>query len=59
LAQGIPDHDAASLAVYLHGAAGDRLAKERSEYGVLASELPEMMAREMRALELLRDGEDY
>lgn len=58
LAQGIPDHDAASLAVYLHGAAGDRLAEERSEYGVLASELPEMMAREMRALELLRDGED-
>ena len=58
LAQGIPDHDAASLAVYLHGAAGDRLAEECSEYGVLASELPERMAREMRALELLRDGED-
>ena len=58
LAQGIPAHDAASLAVYLHGSAGDRLALEFSEYGVLASQLPAMIARELRALECLRDGED-
>ncbi len=57
LAQGLSAHDAASLAVYLHGAAGDRLSEEFSEYGVLASQLPAMMAREMRALERLRDGE--
>ena len=48
---------AASLAVYLHGAAGDRLAETYSEYGVLASQLPAKMAEEMARLERLRDGE--
>ena len=57
LAQGISAHDAASLAVYLHGAAGDRLAETYSEYGVLASQLPAKMAEEMARLERLRDGE--
>jgi NAD(P)H-hydrate epimerase len=57
LAEGLSAHDAASLAVYLHGAAGDRLASDLSEYGVLASELPAMIAREIRDLERLRDGE--
>lgn len=57
LAQGISAYDAASLAVYLHGVAADRLAREFSEYGVLASQLPAMIARELATLESLRDGE--
>ena len=57
LAQGISAHDAASLAVYLHGAAGDRLAESYSEYGVLSAQIPEQIARELRSLERMRDGE--
>ena len=54
LAQGIMPHSAASLAVYLHGAAGDALAGELSEYGVLPGDLPAAIAREICALERTR-----
>jgi NAD(P)H-hydrate epimerase len=39
LAQGYPPETAARLGVYLHGAAGDRLARSRGPQGYLASEL--------------------
>ena len=41
----------ASLAVFIHGMAGDRLAKEYSEYGVTPSDLPREMARVIAQLE--------
>jgi NAD(P)H-hydrate epimerase len=39
LAQGYPPETAARLGVYLHGAAGDRLARTRGPQGYLASDL--------------------
>ena len=45
LAQGCTPMDAAVLAAYLHGLAGERLSETYSEYGVLASELPSMAAK--------------
>lgn len=39
LAQGVEAFDAARLAVYLHGSAGDRLASRLGDAGLLASEL--------------------
>lgn len=45
LAQGCTPLDAAVIAAYLHGEAGQQLAKEYSEYGVLASDLPTAAAK--------------
>lgn len=45
LAQGCTPLDAAAIAAYLHGEAGEQLAKEYSEYGVLASDLPAAAAK--------------
>ncbi len=45
LAQGASTLDACVIAAYIHGLAGERLAKEYSEYGVLASEIPLEAAR--------------
>jgi len=39
LAQGLPAFEAAALAAFVHGAAGDRLAESRGESGVLAGEI--------------------
>lgn len=50
LAQGVNPLDALALGAYLHGAAGDSLAGELSEYGVLPSELPRQMAKALRKL---------
>ncbi|MBQ5389817.1 MAG: NAD(P)H-hydrate dehydratase [Clostridia bacterium] len=47
-AQGASPFDAAAIAAYLHGAAGEQLAREYSEYGVLASELPAAAAKLLR-----------
>ena len=47
LAGGASPMDALRLGAYLHGRAGETLAVERSEYGVLPSELPLAMAREL------------
>ena len=44
LAQGVFPTAALALGVYLHGAAGDSLAEELSEYGVIPSDLPRRMA---------------
>ncbi len=45
IAAGLAPYDAARLAVCLHGAAGDRLARLFSDHGVRPAELPEEMAR--------------
>ncbi|MBE6537317.1 MAG: NAD(P)H-hydrate dehydratase [Ruminococcaceae bacterium] len=41
----------AALAAFIHGLAGDNLAKEFSEYGVTPSDLPKEMARVISAIE--------
>lgn len=41
IGQGVKVWDAAILAVYLHGLAGDLAAKEKGEYGTIASDLVE------------------
>jgi len=45
LAQGLQALDAASLGVWLHGAAGDLAAEERGEAGLLSSDLIEKMPK--------------
>ena len=52
LAQGASPLDACVIAAYLHGLAGERLAKSYSEYGVLASELPLEAAKILREMTL-------
>lgn len=47
LAQGHSPFNAAAVAVYLHGKAGDCLSARYSEYGVLPHELPLQMAEEL------------
>jgi NAD(P)H-hydrate epimerase len=41
LAQGMPAFEAAQLGVWMHGRAGDLAAKEHSQPGMIASDLPE------------------
>lgn len=50
VAEGTAPLEALAVAAYLHGAAGDSLAKEVSEYGVLPSDLPLRMAQMITAL---------
>ena len=50
VAQGTAPYDAAILAVYLHGAAGDALTKEYSAYGVRPDDLPREIARQAARL---------
>lgn len=50
LAQGISPTAAACLGAYLHAKAGESLAREFSAYGVLPSDLPAQIAREINAL---------
>ena len=42
----------AALAAYIHGKAGDLLAKEFSHYGVTPSDLPKMMTKIMAEMEM-------
>ena len=44
--------EAAALAAYIHGAAGDSLGEEFSSYGVTPSDLPKEMARQIRLVEI-------
>lgn len=48
LAQGMAPFDAACLAVHVHGAAGDRVARRIGERGLIASDLPLAIAEELR-----------
>lgn len=50
LAQGVGPAVAARLGVWVHGAAGDALAAELGERGVIASDLPLAVARVLRRL---------
>ena len=52
-AQGTAPLHAAALAAFIHGAAGDALSDELSDYGVTPSDLPASMARELKRLEAL------
>lgn len=50
IAQRIKPRDAAVLAVYLHGLAGDLAAKEKGEYGMIASDLAEKIPHAIQKL---------
>lgn len=50
VAEGAEPLSALAIAAYLHGAAGDSLAREVSEYGVLPSDLPLRMAQLINTL---------
>ena len=50
LAQGLAPFAAARLGVYLHGSAGDAARERLGDAGVLASDLPDEMARARRRL---------
>lgn len=50
LSQKISHFEAAKLAVYLHGLAGDLAKKEKTEYGLIASDILENIPRAMRRL---------
>jgi NAD(P)H-hydrate epimerase len=50
LAQGLSAGDAARAGAYVHGAAGDALARQHGDRGVVSSDLPEAIAAAIRAL---------
>lgn len=50
LAQGLPAYDAARLGVFLHGRAGDRLALQLGDAGLLASQLADELPAARREL---------
>jgi NAD(P)H-hydrate epimerase len=50
LAQGVEPFDAACLGVYLHGVAGDAIRERLGDAGLLASDLPDEVARARRRL---------
>ncbi len=54
LAQQMPPFDAARLAVYLHGLAGDLAAAELSQPGLIASDLPRFLGKAWLKLQELR-----
>jgi NAD(P)H-hydrate epimerase len=43
LAQGAPAFEAGALGAFVHGAAGDRIAMQRGEAGLLASDLADAL----------------
>ncbi len=50
LAQGMEPFEGAQLGVWMHGRAGDLLAAERSQPGLIASDLPETLCRVWKEL---------
>ena len=48
LAQGMEPAEAAAAAVRLHGAAGERCARQRSRVAMLPHELPDMLGEVLR-----------
>ena len=56
LGQGLSAEDAMKLGVYLHGFVGDRLAAEKGEIGLIASDIIEGLPAGMRVLSTARDG---
>ena len=55
LAQGLEPEAAARLGVYLHGAAGEVLRERLGDAGLIASDLPEEIARVRRRLGSMRE----
>ena len=55
LAQGLGTYDAARLGVYLHGVAGERVRERIGDAGLLASDLPDEVARARRHLSAVRE----
>lgn len=53
------DQIAATVSVYLHGVAGDSLAKEYSAYGVTPSDLPKSIAKQLSLIEKNPEGENH
>jgi len=49
-AQGLSPLDASCLAVYLHGMAGELASADKTEYGLLASDLPSYIPRALKSL---------
>jgi len=54
IAQGLPPYEAARLAVYAHGMAGDRVAAEQGQAGMAAGDLAAEMPRVLAELARLR-----
>lgn len=50
LAQGLAAGDAARAGVYVHGAAGDALARRHGDRGAVSSDLPDAIAEAIRSL---------
>jgi NAD(P)H-hydrate epimerase len=50
LGQGFSPEEAMKLGVYLHGFVGDRVAEEKGEIGLIASDIIERLPAGMRAL---------
>jgi NAD(P)H-hydrate epimerase len=57
IAQGLAPYDAARLAVYAHGMAGDLVAGEKGQHGMAAGDVAEAMPRALFALARLRTEE--
>ena len=57
LAQGLAPFEAACLGAYLHGAAGEAIRDRFGDAGLLASDLPDEVARARRRLSAVRDRE--
>ncbi|HET7678152.1 MAG TPA: NAD(P)H-hydrate dehydratase [Candidatus Limnocylindrales bacterium] len=55
LAQGLDVFEACCLGVYLHGVAGEAVRERMGDAGLLASDLPDEVARARRRLSRLRD----
>jgi NAD(P)H-hydrate epimerase len=55
LAQGLDPYDAARLAVYVHGAAGDRAAASIGQHGMRAGDLLDTLPLALQALDRLRE----
>jgi len=49
-AQGVSSFDAAMIGVYTHGQAGDMAAKEKGEYGLIASDIVEKIPDALRKI---------
>jgi NAD(P)H-hydrate epimerase len=56
LAQGLAPYDAARAGVYLHGLAGEAVRERFGDAGLLASDLPDEVARARHRLGRLRDN---
>lgn len=56
LAQGLAPYEAACAGVYLHGLAGESVSERIGDAGLIASDLPDDIARARHRLVRLRDG---